>query len=381
MKIQDSIVLSRLPEYLVDSKNDEVLDNEPLESLNPNSINVTASLIEKLMYGLEAFNNWTDFNEYSKEFKLDEVLDGIKDSFSISQAELLKGFFKSKGTLADIQFVLKTAGYNLNIYEAEYYYQNQSITGVMSYRYYEIFKDLLAAGYTEEQFLALLTTTRIMKVNNVVIKKVDNNNPIKVINVNISAEEFFRGLDWIPSQAQLDALPEVLSLYLEASLLDSSVIDCSITADISADMDTVGFDGINVSKISALLESIIKTRLSICTYLRRFMIFLEMRDKYNVKQRIDDVSYINFIISKSVLSDFPFIDRVKDAKSRIELTRNTVDIYDRDMEDPITLGIIKNTLKSYPHLKIGDKILDPTRDILYSGYVGSNLRLEATFTD
>lgn len=356
MGIKDSQVVSRLPEFLIDRKEGDYTDKEILEALNPNTINVSASILEKILYGLDSFNNWDDFQKYSKEFKLDVVLGEINDVFKIDQPELLKGFFKSKGTLADIQFVLRTAGYNLNIYEADYYYRNQTISGVMYYHYLDIYRDLLDK-YTEEDFQNALKIRYIHKVNNNQIIKVDNNSPLKVINVNIGWEEFFSSLGYTPTQDMIDKLPEVLQMYLDASLIEEGSLECSITADITADLENGNFDGMDVSKINKLLDSIVRNRLSVCTYLRRFMIFLEMEDSFVTKSRVKDNFQLE--IFKSVLSDFDVINRLSDNELLNEFSISFFDRYEivniDDHEHAFT--ITKEFLTEYLVNRIADPFL------------------------
>lgn len=82
----------------------------------PNTIvNVSAQLLDKLTeeFRSRRMNNWDDLDENIKEFKTDET---ILSNYRVRSAELLKAFFKFKGTSADLKYIIKNIGYQLVLY-------------------------------------------------------------------------------------------------------------------------------------------------------------------------------------------------------------------------------------------------------------------------
>jgi len=142
--------LSHIPEFYLDEKiqSDIIVNDsgkyENAELLNPNSVNLSANIIDHINSQQGGFNTWSSMEDYIQEFRLEELFTDEK-FYSVKQPELLKGFFKFKGTTTDIKYIMKVAGYELVIYEPSSHYGDS----------YEL-------------------------VNNVVTYQVDNSDPYKI---------------------------------------------------------------------------------------------------------------------------------------------------------------------------------------------------------
>lgn len=281
----DSLILPRIPEYLINEKVDSVKGKEILENITPNTINTSASIAEKILYGLEKYNNWSDFTQYSKEFKLDELFGDIGNSFALNQAELLKGFFKFKGTFADLRYILGRSGLDLDIYDSSYFLKNDFRDILRRRRFGTIYHNLLEAYPDESTFINILDSSLVKFVDNTEPYYLVNNiDYIMVVNFDsvIAAQDFFDQLGWTPNQDELDNIEVAIRSWLNSRDIDPRDYDCSIGADIIADMDSTQFNGINLRNLVTLLKSIIDNRMSVCTYLRAIEVLLYLKDTYYI---------------------------------------------------------------------------------------------------
>lgn len=317
MKVNESEFLSRIPEYLIDEKTNQDSSKELIENINPNTINLTASLAEKVLYGLDKFNTWTDFNAYSKEFKLDELFADLGDNFALKQVELLKGFFKFKGTTTDLKYILNSSGYDIELYDASYF-ENNSFTDILNREKYEdTFTDfLLNSGKTEADFVQLLEKSYIKYVNNVDPILIGEYAQIVVNQADIiSGELLFASLGWEPSSNQLSLIDEAIQSWIESRNLRVQDYDCRVNTDIRVDMDSDRFTGVSIANLVQLIRSILETRLSVCTLLKGITVMLTMRDTYNVD------------VSELFENDFEFI-WTEDIPRTEEIVRTSINYRD-----------------------------------------------------
>ena len=124
-RVSNSII-TLLPEYLWNLREDLKTNPEELiEYLKPTSINLTAGLLQKLKDELKDFNTWKEKIDYEPEFMLDELFKNLGQSIAITQVELLKGFFKFKGTSTDVAYVMGTSGAVVEIHDSDYFLEQR----------------------------------------------------------------------------------------------------------------------------------------------------------------------------------------------------------------------------------------------------------------
>ncbi len=187
MNLNPNSALLQIPEFLINEKADADAAKELLERLNPNSVNVTAALVDKIVSELPPMNNWTDFQRYISEFKLDEIFDGLDgDFYAIKRSELLKGFFTFKGTELDLSYIMRIAGYTLEVYDAEYYRRGLSFYNILIDHFPGMFEELLQK-FDPETLDSFFTTylnymRDVIIVNNVNPKILDNSANLVVVN-------------------------------------------------------------------------------------------------------------------------------------------------------------------------------------------------------
>jgi len=117
-----------IPEYLLKEYKDVSSPNF-IENYEPNIITISAGILEYLFKKNPNINTWSDenFENYIKEFKIDEVFSQPDLIYSMRNPKLLEGFFKFKGTKLDINFLSKLwKDYFLNINSVE----NQFISSI-----------------------------------------------------------------------------------------------------------------------------------------------------------------------------------------------------------------------------------------------------------
>lgn len=80
-----------------------------------NIVTLTATILEQILNEIKSrgMNDWTDPEVLEDEFKASEVM---ISSFNIPEIELLKSFFRFKGTVADLEYVVKMIGYDSVVY-------------------------------------------------------------------------------------------------------------------------------------------------------------------------------------------------------------------------------------------------------------------------
>lgn len=107
-----------VPEYLL--KEVETTSTEFIEKYEPNSITITAGVMENLINKLRDYDTWNDFDSYVKEFKIDEIFPEPGTIYNLTQPELLKGFFTYKGTDLDLVYISKLFGIDLSVLEDQH---------------------------------------------------------------------------------------------------------------------------------------------------------------------------------------------------------------------------------------------------------------------
>lgn len=152
MSQTESSAVELLPEYLKKERDYSNSATEILEKLDPNSANISAALVDKIVSDLPEFNTWSEYDDYSKEFKFGEVFANLDPSiYSIKKTELLKGFFSFKGTLIDIRYLTKIAGYDLSIFEPRYYQNNRNPYKILIRDYWDDLQHIIT-GISEDSF-------------------------------------------------------------------------------------------------------------------------------------------------------------------------------------------------------------------------------------
>lgn len=194
MILPSDSALRQIPEFLLREKEDADNLKELLEQLNPNAVNTTAALVDKIMSELPDMNTWTDLETYITEFKLDEVFEGLDDDFySVKQSELLKGFFTFKGTELDLAYIMRVAGYTLRIFDADYYRRGTSLFNILMDSFPGEFDDLLNKmdPATLDKFFEtfLRFFDNVIVVDNVSPTVLDNLAELKVVNESEELQE------------------------------------------------------------------------------------------------------------------------------------------------------------------------------------------------
>lgn len=338
MDIKDSLVLKNIPEYLLKVKQDTSGLHELLETVEPNSITLVAGLMDKILSELKAFNHWTDYNDYIKEFRLDEVFEGLEKGFyDVKNPELLEGLFSFKGTSLDVKYLLKVAGLDMEIYDSDYYRKSSSPSLLMFSKYSPFFDNILETVDPEAMDTIFRSnpnlkpttdaldpedfTGYIERVNNLTVIKVDNNAGRRVLGYAIQAgaggdgqaESLAAVLGIIERQfnvtfndIQLALFPLLLQDYLEAQKAIQSNIDCSLTADITVDLDSPSYEGFTADGIREKIIDVVTTRILVCVYLRLILLSVSTKTYYNPKDKT--YGKFNLLIEKGVrdyLDAFP----------------------------------------------------------------------------
>ena len=268
MDIKDSKVLSNIPEYLIDENKNANEAKELIEFLNPNAVNITASLIDKIYSELDGFNDWSKYEKYISEFKLDEVFDGLKENlYDVANPELLKGFFTFKGTSTDIEYLMKIAGYYMVMYESDYYRQALSIHDLIFFRYDTLYSEILELNTKEEM--------------DTYFASIDLQNP--------NLDDIFIALKFPnPNETQYYKMYSLINQHLEALDTDFTKIDCTLTSEVYVDLDSPTFDGVRVKELHRQIREIIKCRISACIFLRELIVYLETKTFFPTKQKIEN---------------------------------------------------------------------------------------------
>ncbi len=294
--LKDTKVLKRLPDFLLKRLDDNSLTgNEtlPFESLKPNTINLTAAIIEKVIEDLDEikFNDWSDFELYVQEFKLSEVFENIDEGFyTVKDPELLKGFFAFKGTDVDIQYLLKVSGYSLVIYDAGYFEGAESMYELLVTRPgdhgAEI--DLILAAMTQEEIdigFAKLTPWSVDNVNPLINNPSNN---LFLINAIGTIEDLLSsyGVSLSP-----DALTYVESLYLifiDSFSANYDKGNCEIKSQLFVDLDSTSFKGFKSNTTTKQIKTLLRTRISPCVYVGATEALLETKDYFSVPTKVSD---------------------------------------------------------------------------------------------
>lgn len=370
--------LSRLPQYLRIRNSDPIVEgSDEIESLEPNLINLTAALLDKLNSTSNYQNDWSNIEEYLPEFKLDEVLGGLNGIFDVYDPKMLKGFVRSKGTRSDVDYVTKGLGINLSIKEADEYYLSTSIVKYLSYYYPDLYPSFIY-DLSDEDILPLFGML-VWYADNVNPYKANNVTPRKAVNFNRSSYSVLvtLGVD-PPSEAQVAALDEALVKYIESSKLNPDAIDCSLLVEVSYDIDRPGFDAKVLEQLNTLMRIVVANRLLPHVRLRGISVILKMVDKYVSRSRISDPIFTVGQVDTDVEIYQP--SYTENLRISSDVDTSPTDSYNQETADPVSTSLVKmNPAKSsYQYLKVGATMIrtdDPTRS--YNGYVGNKLQLRA----
>ena len=297
---KDSLYFSKiLPEVFQDIKSIDELDanKELLDNLNPNLLNTIAALLEKTVSELDLFNFWNDYNEYAPEFKLEEIFENVFSQFSLKQVELLKGFFKFKGTYTDLQYIMKVAGYDIDIYESDYYYNKTFFDILLHKKYNGAFNDFVyKSGYTNEYIESLLNGYSIRLIDNrLPYEDIDNRDSahspdnrdrrITIVNkdIPIDGRQFWERLSrWPATKEQQQLIEDAIASWRKLKFTDHTEYDCTISTDITVDLDAPNFQGFNASKLIKFIKAVILSRLSICARVKDISVVLKLLDELDI---------------------------------------------------------------------------------------------------
>lgn len=373
--------LNKLPEFLrVPVTNDDP-NAQPIEKVEVNSINLVAALIDKVQESGNYQNDWSDLDTYLPEFKLDDVLEGLNDRFTINDPKMLKGFMRSKGTKSDIDYVTKNLGLKLDIKEADDYYVAKSIILYLLYNYDNLFEDWFFETVTDEMILKYLTE-RVRYVKNIDPDDVDNVDPFLVVNFNTSGREILIAVGVEnPTDEQVAAMDEAIEAYLTSEITDYDAVDCSIVVVISYDMDSEVFDPELILNTNETMREITKNRLLPHVRLRGFSLVLFMSDNYDTSARVDDSMFV--APNHSGWND----DFVLDLDDGTESTKANVEVVDEypsqssaeEGEGDIVITRLP-TKYSYDDLSIGENVIDTSNSssiVDYDAYIGADLELKS----
>lgn len=109
-------LLEYLPEAFKATK--DSLKGKTFDNLHPNSVALAAKVLDEVLETIA--NDWeTTVDDILQEFRLNESLAGAEKLYSIRQSELIKGFFLFKGTMVDVEYILRMSGYKLQIIDYE----------------------------------------------------------------------------------------------------------------------------------------------------------------------------------------------------------------------------------------------------------------------
>jgi hypothetical protein len=277
MKIQESLFVSRLPEYLVNSKKDQDSNKELLDNVNPTTLNITAALAEKLVEELSGgFNNWSDKDKNTEEFKLDELFEGLGKYFKLEQVELLKGFFRFKGTSTDVQYILNAGGLYLNIYESDFFHETDLKVIASRYDKNGNLSPLINSTFTSDQMNNILLGMVIYLPN----EKID---PRSVIDPLLFLSSIGLDEDSVP----INDIYSILNDWFMTKITPYKEYDCSISVIIPVSDDQY-LEEVGVSTIVNLIKSIVETRLSVCVFLKGITALLNVKDELVTLDHLHD---------------------------------------------------------------------------------------------
>lgn len=337
-RVSNSII-TLLPEYLWNLREDLKTNPEELiEYLKPTSINLTAGLLQKLKDELKDFNTWKEKIDYEPEFMLDELFKNLGHSIAITQVELLKGFFKFKGTSTDVAYVMGTSGAVVEIHDSDYFIEKQfediivrtDFKGIFSGSVYEgnnldyfiqkFDKSTLVNSYLKEKLQPILDQNETDAQGNPVITELKLKNP----------QEFFEHIGYVgdlfddnvihPQPEELLNLNQAVAEWSKTWQMTPNQMDCAVTADVGIDMDSGHFEGAaDVDALRKKIESLIVTRLSICTRLQSISLKFIMEDIYEMSRIIE---LINTAVTISHASRYDMSKVHDDPPVHVETTKN-----------------------------------------------------------
>lgn len=310
--IRNTKILRRIPEFLL-KRADPIPEDatEPLELLEPNTINVVAALLDVVnedLGGLEQFNTWSDFEQYIGEFRLDEVFEGLDAGFyNVSDPELLKGFFSFKGTEIDLQYLLKIAGFTIVIYDSSYFSQAESMYDLLISRpggFEEEIAEILAA-FSQPEIDEGFAKLEPHQVNNVTPLVSNPNAYLFVINVSTSIEDFLATEGVVLSPEALDYVTSLYLIYIDSFYYDDKT-ECDIVSELYVDLDSPNFVGFKPTKVNSVLRAILKTRITPCAYLKSNTAYLETKDYYSAPARVSD--QMTLAVTQTLVENITHVD-------------------------------------------------------------------------
>lgn len=337
-RVSNSII-TLLPEYLWNLREDLKTNPEELiEYLKPTSINLTAGLLQKLKDELKDFNTWKEKIDYEPEFMLDELFKNLGQSIAITQVELLKGFFKFKGTSTDVAYVMGTTGAVVEIHDSDYFIEQQfediivrtDFKGIFSGSVYEgnnldyfiqkFDKGTLVNSYLKEKLQPILDQNETDAHGNPVITELNLKNP----------QEFFEHIGYVgdlfddnvihPQPEELSNLNQAVAEWSKTWQMTPNQMDCVVTADVGIDMDSGHFEGAaDIDALRKKIESLIVTRLSICTRLQSITLKFTMEDIYEMSRIIE---LINIAVTISHASRYDMSKVHDDPPVHVEISKN-----------------------------------------------------------
>lgn len=313
-----------LPKYVqgikesAKSTNDKnSISSELIENLDPNLFNICMALLEKVREEFKSFNTWTNYPDYSKEFRLNELFSNLGSNFALKQVELLKGFFRFKGTANDVQYIMNSAGFGIQIRDSNYFLE-QDILSILErdeWRLkYSEFKEYLIENNLFEEVEKYLQSLR-EEIQS--LRTPDPRGVLNVVSISPDPHEFFKKYGYEPNEVELSNFQSLMDEWTRSWDTSFDEYNCYLGLDISIDMDSAYFDGVqSINKVKKLLESIIVTRLSICDKLKYITVEFTLTDFYT---RIDKlIELFNLAINLRTYDKYLSVNRITEFWSHLE---------------------------------------------------------------
>lgn len=295
-ELKDTKVLKRLPEFLLKRLDGNQISSNaelPFEFLDPNTINLSAALIEQMITDLDDidFNDWSDFNSYIKEFKLSEVFEDVDEGFyTVTQPELLKGFFAFKGTEIDIQYLLKISGFSLIIFDSSYFQDAESMYTLLITRPggFQDDIDLILAAMTPEEIDTGFSQLNPHIADNAGPLVLNNEAEMYVVNAAVGISDWLLTKGVVLSPEGLAYIESLYQIFYSSFYSDYEATNCNIKSQLFVNLDSPDFVGFKPNTTNKQIRALLRTRLSPCVYLSETEVFLETKDFYSVPVRVTE---------------------------------------------------------------------------------------------
>lgn len=314
MNPNNSKILSQIPEYLIDPLEEEVDLPEILENLKPNSVNVIASLMERIREDLpwisskespdgasvgmiEAHtpsdNVGDPLLEVLRLSHLDQVFESLnKRSYKVSEPELLKGFFTFKGTEVDLQYLAKISGYKVEVFDSTFIVDGVTLFELLTSQYGAVFQSIRSLINQEE----LETKQNLIKVH-----QINNGSPLLINNLNdrivnrtMTVDQMATFFGWPTlTTLQRSSLNEIFEILRDTRQGSFSVKDCAVTAHAVIDLDLTSEVVIGLRGIYTQIRNFIGSRLCLGVYLDAVIPRFEASDSFNPRDSITSESYFS----------------------------------------------------------------------------------------